>query len=73
MYLKQAQSGHLVEVLDLQDLIDPHRDRVLGRFHFGQEPSDPERVDKASLLFPSNEALPRCWRDPHYRDSEIGR
>lgn len=72
MYLKQADSGHLVEVLDLQDLIDPHRGYVLGRFHFGQEPSDPERVDKAMLLFPSNEPLPRCWRDPHYRDSELG-
>jgi len=29
---------------------------------------DPEKVEKAELLFPSGEALPKCWIDPHYKD-----
>ena len=73
MYLKEGSSGHLIEVLDLQDLIDPHRGDLLGRFHVGQEPGEPERVGKDRLVFPSEEPLPRCWRDPHYRDAELAR
>lgn len=73
MYLKEASSDDLIEVLDVQDLIDPHRSDLLGRSHVGQEPGEPERIDKGRLVFPSDEPLPRCWRDPHYRDSELAR
>lgn len=73
MFLKQADSGHLVEVMDLRDLFDPHRERVPGRYHAGEEVGDIESFAKAGLIFPSGERLPRCWCDPHYRDDELRR
>lgn len=73
MFLKEADSGHLVEVMDLRDLFDPHRQQVPGRYHVGQEVGDIEPFEKPALVFPSDEALPRCWCDPHYRDDEVPR
>lgn len=67
MYLKHAPSGDLVEVLDMRSLIAPNRKQVAGRFHAGEELQDPANFVKADLTFPSGEALPRCWTDPHYR------
>jgi len=67
MYLKHRPTGDLVEVLDLRSLIDPFREKVAGRFHAGEELQEPASFAKAELFFPSGEALPRCWIDPHYR------
>lgn len=67
MYLKDRESGNLVEVLDVQELVDPCRDRLRGRFHAGEEVQDPSEFAKSGLSFPSGEELPRCWIDPHYR------
>ncbi len=67
MFLKDSQSGNLVEVLDVQALSDPSQARIVGRFHAGEEMQDPAWFDKSSLAFPSGEALPRCWSDPGYR------
>lgn len=68
MFLKvrQGDDTTLVEVLDLTQLFDPFASEVLGRSHAGEEMQDPLPVTKASLVFPSGEALPRCWLDPHY-------
>ncbi|MDD2769733.1 MAG: acetyltransferase [Methylococcus sp.] len=71
MFLKKRQNGHLVEILGLGDLFNPTHKQVPGRLHYGEELQDPEKFDKAELEFPSGEALPRCWVDPHYRDSEL--
>jgi hypothetical protein len=68
MYLKHTPTGDMVEVLDLRSLIDPNRGRLAGRFHSGEEMQDPANFDKAELIFPSGESLPRCWMDPHYRE-----
>lgn len=73
MFLKETGSGHLVEVMDLRDLFDPYREEVPGRCHIGEEAGDIEAFPKARLMFPSGESLPRCWRDPHYRDDELRR
>ena len=67
MYLKQKQSGDLVEILDIRALFDPCQSTVVGRFHAGEELQEPETFDKALLIFPSGEALPRCWIDPDYK------
>jgi hypothetical protein len=64
--LRQDDDTTLVEVLDLTQLFDPFASAVLGRAHAGEELQDPQPVTKASLVFPSGEALPRCWLDPHY-------
>lgn len=67
MYLKHVSSGDLVEVVDLAGLFDPFEKGVQGRIHAGEELQDPARFAKGELVFPSGEALPRCWVDPDYR------
>lgn len=71
MYLKEKDSGHLVEVLSLTDLFDPFRETIVGRYHFGEEMQEPETFSKNTMTFLSNESLPQCWVDSHYRDNEL--
>lgn len=73
MYLKVKSTGHLVEVLDLKALFNPHDASITGQCHYGEEAQDPEKYAKGELQFPSGESLPRCWIDPHYRDDELPR
>jgi len=68
MYLKHKSSGDMVEVLDLEALFDPFKTSVPGRFHAGEELQEPAVFEKSDLMFPSDEPLPRCWVDAHYRD-----
>lgn len=67
MFLRTRQDGSLLEVLNLRQLVDPFASAVEGRLHAGEEIQDPELLAKAELLFPSGEALPRCWVDAGYR------
>jgi hypothetical protein len=67
MFLKTRQDGSLMEVLNLPQLFDPFASSVSGRLHAGEELQDSEAFAKAELLFPSGEALPRCWVDAGYR------
>lgn len=67
MYLKHKSSGDLVEVIDTSALIDPFKAEISGRFHAGEELQEPAGFSKSDLVFPSDEALPRCWVDPDYR------
>jgi len=67
VYLKERTSGDLVEVLDLPALFDPCKSSIAGRFHAGEELQEPQVFAKGNLVFPSNESLPQCWRDPKYR------
>ncbi len=73
MLLKQRSKGELVEVLATDDLFNPFIDELTGRYNHGEEAQDPEKFKKVDLSFMSGEALPRCWMDSHYRDSEIQR
>jgi len=73
MFLTDKRSGHLVEVLDLHELMDPMKDTFKGRYNWGQELPDPERFSKADVRFESGEELPQCWVDVHYRDKELRR
>jgi len=73
MLLKENTSNHMVEVINLMDLIDLNCDEVVGRYQEGEEVQDPEHYKKSDLVFLSGEKLPRCWTDPHYRDEEIAR
>lgn len=67
MFLKHEQSGKLVEILSLMDLLNPTHADLVGRFHAGEELQDPEKFSKAELVFPSGEKLPQCWMDADYR------
>ena len=68
MFLKEKDGSHLVEVLSLNDLFNPIRQTVVGRFHHGEELQEAEQFGKQNLIFPSGEPLPNCWMDVHYRD-----
>lgn len=67
MYVKDKKSGDLVEILDISALINPGASSVAGRFHAGEELQEKQSFAKSNLVFPSGEALPRCWTDPHYK------
>ncbi len=67
MFLKNKKSGDLAHVEALLELVDPHEDSVTVRYQAGEEVGEPVRESKSMLVFPSDEALPRCWLDPHYR------
>ncbi len=67
MFLKHKQTHDLIEVLTLSDVWDPCISTITGQSHAGEEMQDPEAFCKADLIFPSNESLPLCWLDPHYR------
>jgi hypothetical protein len=71
MLLKDRSNGHMVEILNLMDLMNLNREEVLGRYQEGEEQQDMESFKKANLVFLSGEELPRCWTDPHYRDAEL--
>jgi hypothetical protein len=73
MLLKQASSSHMVEVASLVDLMNLNCDEVVGQYQEGEEVQDPKKFRKNDLIFLSGEALPHCWTDPHYRDSELKR
>jgi hypothetical protein len=66
MFLKYRPDGSLVEVLDVKQLMDPFATCLSGRFHAGEEMQDPQSFTKTDLVFPSDEAMPRCWLDPAY-------
>ncbi len=67
MLLKDKQTGDLVKVLDTDALIDPSKSTISARFQAGQEEQDPEEFAKDALVFPSDETLPQCWKDPNYQ------
>ncbi len=73
MLLKNKANDHMVDVVNFDDLINLNLDEIYVRYQEGEEQQDPERINKANLVFLSGEALPRCWTDSHYRDNEIRR
>ena len=73
MFLRETKSKHLVEVMNLGDLFDPTKPGFTGRYNWGEDVPPPEQFAKSDVVFPSGEALPRCWVDVHYRDNEIRR
>lgn len=71
MFLKHRATGKMIEVLSQRDLFNPMHPTVVGRYHYGEEAQDPETFAKVDLMFVSDEMLPRCWTDAHFRDAEI--
>jgi hypothetical protein len=68
MLLQAKDSGSIVEIIDIQELINPVSDIVKGQNQLGQEEQDPTSYKKENLVFPSGESLPRCWVDANYRN-----
>ena len=61
------ETGKMVEVLGMGDMIDPFQAQIVGRYHAGEEMPAPAPFMQTDLIFPSGEALPACWLDPDYR------
>lgn len=66
MFLKHVPTSDLVEVIDLQDVINPGSQTIRARSHAGEIIQRPENFLKSELAFPSGEALPKCWSDAHF-------
>ncbi len=61
MYLKHVPSNELIEVIDLQDVINPFSSSVLARSYRNDQQQRAEHYPKNELVFPSGESLPLCW------------
>ena len=67
MFLKTKTDGSLVEVVRVDQLMDPFSSSLVGRMHAGEEMQDSELFDKNELAFPSGESLPICWLKANYQ------
>jgi hypothetical protein len=70
MLLQLKDSGELVKVIDVQELINPNQDVVHAQQQEGQEEQQADSYKKENLVFPSGESLPRCWLDADYRNAK---
>lgn len=71
MFLQLKNSGDLVKIIDLQELIDPNSDIIHAQDQEGEEEQEIDIFQKESLVFPSGEKLPRCWLDANYRSLKV--
>lgn len=67
MFLKEAKTGDLVDVVDMESLTNPFSKNVLVQYQSGEDLAEPISIDKHSLSFPSGEELPECWVNGYYR------
>lgn len=67
MLLQDKQTGTLVKILDIEELINPNQETIHGKYQAGQEEQEEENFAKESLTFPSGEELPRCWLEANYQ------
>lgn len=68
MFLKHIPSNDLVEAMNLHEVFDPFVNIIAARTQAGEDTMDLGDYSKSDLVFPSGEALPRCWCDSHYRE-----
>ena len=69
MLLQLKDSGELVKINDVQELINPNSNTVQAKEQEGQEEQQTDSYEKENLVFPSGEKLPRCWLDANYRNA----
>ncbi|MDZ8108184.1 MAG: acetyltransferase [Nostoc sp. DedQUE12a] len=70
MLLQLKDTGELVKILEIEELLDPNTDVVRAKDQEGQEEQEPDSFKKENLVFPSGEDLPRCWLDADYRNPD---
>jgi len=69
MLVRNVNNGDLAQVENLEQLTDPNEKTVMIHYFAGEEIGDSTSANKTDFVFPSGEALPKCWLDPHYRAS----
>ena len=68
MLLKSKEEDALIEINEVDELIDPFKEEVMGQVQAGQNEQPPESFKKSDLVFPSGEDLPQCWLDSNYKN-----
>lgn len=61
MFLKIRNTGDLIDVESMTELLSPDATQVRGRSQAGEDEKSSKSVNKNDLMFPSGEPLPRCW------------
>lgn len=67
MLLKSQQEDGLIKIKEVDELIDPFKEEIMGQVQAGQNEQPPKSFQKSDLLFPSGEKLPQCWVDSNYK------
>jgi len=67
MFLKNRLNGHMLEIVNVEELFSLYESSVTGVDQVGEEAQDPEKYAKVNLTFLSDEELPNCWVNPEYR------
>ena len=67
MLLKSKEEGGLIQIQEVNELIDPFKEEIMGQVQAGQNEQPPEPFKKSDLVFPSGEELPQCWVDSNYK------
>lgn len=67
MLLKSKQEDVLIEINEVDELINPFKEEVMGEIQAGQNEQPAEPFKKSDLVFPSGEQLPQCWIDSDYK------
>ena len=67
MFLKEARTGDLVDVVDMASLVNPFLSQVTVQYQSGEDLADLVKINKQQLSFPSGEDLPECWTNGFYR------
>lgn len=70
MFLQVKDTGALIELEDIQELINPTSDAVHAQQQAGEDEQETYSYSKENLIFPSGESLPRCWMDANYKADE---
>ncbi len=52
MLLKSTKEDGLVQISEIEELIDPFKDKVTGQIQAGQNELPPEAFNKKDLVFP---------------------
>lgn len=71
MLLQLKNSGELVKIVDVQELVNPNTDTIQAKEQKGEEEQPLNSYKKENLVFPSGESLPRCWLDANYRNTKV--
>ncbi|MBE9044446.1 acetyltransferase [Pleurocapsales cyanobacterium LEGE 10410] len=67
MLLKSQKADGLIQIQEVNELIDPFKEEIMGQVQAGQNEQPPEPFKKSDLVFPSGEKLPQCWMDSNYK------
>jgi hypothetical protein len=68
MFLRNSRTGDLVLPVEPGALFNPLVESIKARSLTGKDATEIDLHEKSSLLFPSGEPLPLCWRDSRFRE-----